>query len=321
MKVLKVNGNCNGCGLCVVNCKYMQENADGNAEFIQGNFVDEKDYDMVRKVISDCLCNAIELVDAKSAGADLGSLVQKLNSLKEMPLPSAEEFKFVEEDYSLSVPGGQGEYKYKYSGDSAAENAALKEFERCTFSQKEVYILQVVTQYRVKVMKKYYSSTVEEGSVYAIHNRQVNDVLRAIKNILGSAVPSDFDDVDVLPNDRVTLKMLQRGEMMSNEFSTAVLREFDYSPSQYDCYWRTDDMEMEVGTDWRGNPKYKYMYCYYDIYKANEEFAKDILRSCYYARDHFEEKALSVSQYLIKLYNDELKKVIQQKMDIIRRNQ
>lgn len=38
MKKIEVNTMlCDGCGLCIVNCKYLKENENGNAEFISSS--------------------------------------------------------------------------------------------------------------------------------------------------------------------------------------------------------------------------------------------------------------------------------------------
>ena len=66
-----------------------------------------------------------------------------------------------------------------------------------------------------------------------------------------------------------------------------------------------------------GNPKYKDRYCYQNIRAAFQELAKDLLTSCGYASDRIEKQAKDAVEWLVKLYNDELKKVIADKINQI----
>ena len=108
--------------------------------------------------------------------------------------------------------------------------------------------------------------------------------------------------------------MLNKGQLISDELISHVKREFDYSASQYDCYWDWDDMEVYEGTDWRGRDKYKDKYCYRNIRKAFMELAKDLLNACGWAHNDLEYCATGHAEWLVEVYNRELNKVVTEKI-------
>lgn len=51
MKQIKVNESCSGCGLCIANCAYLEENEEGNAQPVVGKVIKKDDEQLVKKVI------------------------------------------------------------------------------------------------------------------------------------------------------------------------------------------------------------------------------------------------------------------------------
>lgn len=185
------------------------------------------------------------------------------------------------------------------------------------YSHIDTLILKVISEYRARMVKPYYSSEEIDGSVYALNNKKVSAILDGIKNILGNKLPDDFAAINVMPDGDVTWKMLNKGQLISDELISNVRHEFDYPSSQYDCYWDWDDMEVYDGTDWRGRTKYKNKYCYRDIYKAFMELSKDLLNACGWAHDDLENCATRHAEWLVEVYNRELGKVISEKINQI----
>ena len=54
MKQISVSEKCSGCGLCVMNCSYLRENVDGNAEAVPGMAIKDSDMENVRRVVAEC---------------------------------------------------------------------------------------------------------------------------------------------------------------------------------------------------------------------------------------------------------------------------
>lgn len=312
--VLMVNTDCVGCGSCLgLGYDFLESSPDGGVAVKPGTML-EKESEEYKNLEEICPVKAFELNQSQGEIGVLEDLIQQLKNCKGVEKPSTDRIKFNNKEYTVSLPVASGEYRYEYSSDSAAERAALHEFERAMYSQLDNIILNIITEYRVKKLKPYYTESIEDGSVYASCNEKVTKILNGIKKILGDKLPKDFAEINIYPNRDTTWKMLNKGELVSDELISSVRSEFDYPASQYDCYWDTDDMEVECGSDWRGNTKYKDKYCYQNLRGAFQELANDILTSCGYASEKIERQAKDAVEWLIKIYNDELKKVIDDKV-------
>ena len=311
---LKINGNCIQCGSCL-GCGYsfLQSADDGTIVVLAGTVLKEngKEFTALKEI---CPVDAFEISSSESKDKVLNNLIEELKKYNGIKKPTESDLKFDKDSYSISIPSASGEHRYDYSSSNAAERAALKEFERVMYSRIDTIILKVISEYRVKMVKPYYSSEEIDGSVYAINNKKVSEILSGIKNILGDKLPDDFATIDVMPNRDDVWKMLNKGQLVSDELISDVRREFDYPSSQYDCYWDVDDMEVYEGSDWRGRDKYKDKYCYRNVYKACMELAKDLLNACGWAHDDLERSATQNAGWLVEVYNKELNKVITEKI-------
>lgn len=311
---LIINGNCIQCGSCL-GCGYsfLKSAEDGSIVVLAGTILEDNGKEIVA-LNEICPVSAFEL--KSSAGKDkvLEHLIEELLKYNGIKKPTESDFKFDKNSYSIPIPYASGENSYEYSSSSAAERAALREFERKMYSQIDNIILKIISEYRVNFVKPYYSSEEIDGSVYAINNKKVSEILSGIKSILGNKLPDDFASINVMPNRDDTWKMLNKGQLVSDELISCVKREFDYPASQYDCYWDWNDTEMYDGTDWRGRIKLKDKYCYRNINSAFNELAKDLLNSCGWAHDDLERSATRHAQWLVEVYNRELNKVITEKI-------
>lgn len=315
---LKINEKCIQCGSCL-GCGYdfLSSNNEG-AIIIDKGFLIEKDNTIFKNLNAICPVGAFELSESASKTQMLSDLISELKKLSKIEKPTQQNIKFDKNEYYVSTPYIASS-RYEYSSYSAADRAAEREFERMMFSQIKVIILRIITEYRTKYIKPYYSKTVEEGSVYAKNNEKVSEILKGIKNLLGENLPQNFDQVNIFPDDDFTWKMLNKGELVSDEVATLIYDDFNYNPSDYSHLWDTDYMEVMDGKNWRGEYKFKDKYCYKDMNKACNELAKDILTQCGYAKDNIEKHALSGISWLVKQYNEKLEKLIENKIEIVQK--
>ena len=317
---LKINKDCNQCGSCL-GCGYdfLSAGSNGSIAVIPGTIlkIDSPEFKNLQEV---CPTKAFEIVTEVDSENALSELIKELKEHKGIPIPTKEDIKFNKDDYYIPIPIASGEYKYDYASDSAAERAALREFERAMYSNVDNIFLKVITEYRIKKIKPYYVATLEEGSVYAKNNQYVSELLKGINNAIGNKLPKDFSFVNVVPDKDVVgmWKMLNRGELIAEDFISTAKQSFDYSSSSYDFKWDTDYTEVYNGTDWRGNPKYTDKYCYKNVRNAFKELAKDILFCCGLADSDIEERAIDKISYLVDLYNKELKELINKKLQQIK---
>lgn len=319
---LKVTDKCMKCGSCLgCGLSFLASSSDGSIVVQPGTILDKNsnEFKMLKDICpvdAFLLDESVGLADKKSI---LKSLVTELKNYKGVSVPTADQFKFKKEDYSISYPTfANGEYRYDYPSHAKANSAAQREFESRMYSQIDSYILKVITEYRVKLVKPYYTSELSEGSVYAKSNQKVSEILKAIKDTYDGQLPNDFATVEIMPNRDDIWKMLNKGEAISDGLVSAVKSQFDYSASSYDMYWNTDDKEVWIGTNRRGDSKYKDKYCYYDVAKAFKALADDLLDACYWASDDIEWQAENNASYLVEIYNESLKQFIEEKLKYIK---
>ena len=63
MKKIEVNNKCNGCGLCIMNCTYLEEDDEGNACPVLGMIVKDDDLEAVKKVVAECPKHALKMLN------------------------------------------------------------------------------------------------------------------------------------------------------------------------------------------------------------------------------------------------------------------
>lgn len=314
---LSISKECIGCGSCMgFGYPFLQQEADGTISVKEGTFLG-KDSEEYRQLEALCPAGAFHIDDSINI-EDKGAITRKLlNALRQcngIAEPTTKDLIFEAKNYPIPRPYPSGQYDYIYNSARAAEAAAQREFESKMFSQIDGYILKVITQYRVDKVKKYYTASLEEGSVYAQYNQKVSDLLKQINRHLGNIFPDSFCEINVMPNRDQTWKWLNKGELVADNLISSVRSEFNYSASDYSYKWDTDDTERPDGTDWRGRMKFRDKYCYRGVENAIEEAISDLRRACDYASDSIERNALDAVQWLVSVYNKELKKVLDEKI-------
>ena len=323
---LNISDKCEGCGICCVRyMDYFEELDDGRAK--AKNKVVVLSGEEVEKIVQLCPCGAISCEESKkNTKQQFMRLLETLETYR-AKYPEKKQLAFRSDEYFISIPFASGENRYDYSSDSAANNAAGREFNNKMFSQINVYILKILTEYRIKYMKPYYSEREDENSYYVKCNKELSQILSEAADLLkseglGGSIPADFSKVAVFPNDDLVWKMLCNGEVMSSEMVSAIRSEYDSGPcssvNDYECYWDTDYTEVYAGTSF-GRDKYKDKYCYSNMREAFQELARDILSACHYRDDEIEERAIDLLKGIIDVYNQKLKNVLAPKISYMKK--
>lgn len=334
---LHISEKCIQCGSCLgLNTGLVQETRDGRIQASPGTFV-EIENENVRNLISICPTGAISVdlgVKKENPKSALKRVIHELQSVQPLPQLTNEMIRFDEKEYRIDLPHPRGELRYEYSSDRAAERAAENEFNQIMYSKIDAIILKIIAEYRVRKLSSYFSDKKETGSVYVQHNESICQLLEEAKKIVSDAgincLPKDFCNFSVFPyQDELSIwKELNKGELIADELVTDIRSEFDsgsYSSlSSYRMYYRTDDMEVYVGTGFGGRIKFKDKYCYEDVREACRELAKDIQRACGYQRSAIEERAKYIlNSCMIDPYNRlmelEINKKISTLQEIINR--
>lgn len=294
MKQIIVNDKCNGCGLCIVNSPYLQENTEGNAEPVAGMAILEKDIDSVMKIIAECPVSALELVETgttdKTGAAGIADIISTLKNQCEnftVKKVSNSDVKLRAKDYYFPVPSSSKEYSRDYSSESSARSAARDEFNRLCYSETAYrpMLKKVFVEYKVNVLKPYYTCTDTEDSVYYTYNQQIRkllaDAYAEINYLLygKNQLPDNWKDFSVYLKDNdwdiERLKMFDERSTSSgivsalNDISDTGLNDYvDRMDFDYD--------EQYIGEGLFGRSKYKDVWYFSGFYNAAKDFINDL---------------------------------------------
>lgn len=317
MQQIIINGKCNGCGMCIVKCpKYFEENDDGNAQVIKGVLADNDA--MLNTVIAECPVKAISLGGSVDKKQSVQKELDKLKELAKGLTVKKDDIAFTD-NYSVVTNFPYiGSSRYEYSSSSSAVSAGLSEFSSRAYPQVDSKILDCITSYRVNVIKPYYST--DERSVYTMFNKKVADVLTAIANLIGrDKLPADFCKADVYPERDMTWKLLEKGEIIGENFVSLVKRHFEYSASYYRTYIDYDDTEItEYGRGMFGRDREVTKYNY-NAQDAVNELRSDLQSAVRWARSDIEDGAMGYVNGLVNSYNKNLKACLDKKMQEIKK--
>lgn len=306
MKQLKINEKCNQCGVCVAKCpEYFSENDNGDIKVVSSV---ANETETLKLAVESCPVKAIELGMEIDVNESIKEYMSQLEGLKSGIILTKNDISF-HEAYTrpVYVPSA-GVSRYEYRSSSQAERAGYDAFVSRCYSQVDNLILERITDYRVTEIKPYYTTDTE--SVYAKNNKKISELLKAISVIIGTdKLPSDFCVVDVYPDTNDTVwKMLNRGEIISDNYIGMVKREFSYGASEYKTYIDWDDME-----DYRGKDVYNY-----NASDASRELGKDLGNALGWAKSNIEEATLGYIKGIVDIYNRNLKSCIEKKIVILK---
>ena len=320
---LKIKDCCIKCGSCLgCGFEFLSSANDGSIVIKDGTMFNE-DSTEFKSLKESCPMDAFEIIETKPLTKQ--DFVNELEVLKNYTAryPKASDLKFNKSEYSIDIPMASGERRYEYNSYEAAERAAENEIYNKMYSRIDVIILKIITEYRVKYLKPYYSKSKEDNSFFEKSNQEVSKMLNRLVSILksnnlASDIPTNFSNIDIFPENDLYWKMLSKGQIMSDEMISAVTKEFrsgswsDISNYVNSCDY--DEIERIEGTDWRGNLKTRDKYCYRNVHKAFQELAGDLLNACYYADTELENRAVEIASALIDEYNKLLKNVLNEKI-------
>ena len=315
MQQIIINEKCNGCGMCIVKCpKYFEENDDGNAQVIKGVLAGNDA--VLDAVISKCPVKAISLGDSVDRKQFIQKELDKLKALANGLTVKKDDIAFTDGYSYISNFPYIGSSRYEYRSSSSAESAGLDAFTSIAYSQIDSKILDVITSYRVNIIKPYYST--DERSAYTIFNKKIVDVLTAIANLVGKdKLPSDFCNIDVYPDRDTVWKLLEKGEIVGENFVSIVKREFEYSASYYRTYIDYDYTEVtEYGRGMFGRDREVTKYNY-NAQDAVNELRSDLQNAVRYAKSNIEDGALGYVNGIVDNYNQKLKTCLEKKLSII----
>lgn len=336
MKKLKVLDQCNGCGICVVNSKYFEENNEGNAEAIKGLVLKDEDIEFIIKVIEDCPQGAITIIETNTSNKkgterlkELSEEIEKKLDGFNVPRVQADDIQFDCKSYDIS---GSSFGNSSKSGDrifdskSHAKTVAKSEFERLCYSPYAYrpVLKQLFVEYKVKVLKPYYTCHDGDISIYFHYNLEIESFL---KDIYAEACEiydghidlekswCEFRVYPVLCNNAVELL----SEFEERSTSSGIIDELKSRGEYTSLNWYIDMMEFDYdemyeGEGLFGRMIYKNKWYFQGFYNAVEEFAKDLKDAVNYKKDDITADAVSLVNLALEYYEQRVKEELEKKL-------
>lgn len=333
MKQISVNENCSGCGLCIVNCQYLQENAEGNAEPVPGKSVQDKDMDDVKKIINECPESALQIIETESTNkrgtAGVAEIIDilrnKCNSFRVEKISNSD-VKLNSEDYYIDIPSSSNEYLTTYTSERAARAAAKDEFNRLCYSPTAYrpILKKVFVEYKIKVLKPYYICTNTEDSAYYYYNQQIrkllSDAYAEICELINESnnIPEYWKDFSVyLKDDDWAIKQLKNfDERSTNCGIIGYLKDRgEYtSLNWYVDRLKYDYCESYVGEGLFGNLKFKNMWSFSGFYEEVQEFVNDLKDAIDGRSSYVEDEAVNCVNYALETFEKKVKEEFSEKI-------
>lgn len=338
MKQISVNENCSGCGLCVVNCHYLQENVEGNAEPVAGKAIQDNDIENVKKVIAECPENALQIVERGStnkrgiAGVTeiISILKNKCNSFTVKKVSNSD-VSLNTKDYYIPIPRSSKEYRRDYTSERSARSAAKDEFNRLCYSETAFrpMLKKVFVEYKVKVLKPYYTCTDTEDSAYYSYNQQIrkllSDAYAEIGELLGgnNKVPESWKNFSVYLKDK-DWAIGQLKNFDNNSTSSGIIADLKGRGEYTSLSWYVDRLDYDydetyVGEGLFGKSKYKTVWYFSGFYEEAEEFINDLKDSIDSMSDDIENEAVSSINYALESFEKKVKEELSAKISQLER--
>lgn len=337
MKQIKVNANCNGCGLCIVNCSYLQENDEGNAQPVPGKAIKDSELPEVQKVVSDCPEKALSIVETgKATVSGKAGMNQVIDALKNqcnsisVKKVGCSDVRLTAKKYSIDIPYSNKEYKRDYTSESSAKSAARDEFNRLLYSENAYrpLIKKVFVEYKVNVLKPYYNCEDVPESAYYQYNeivrKQLADAYAEISVLIGDGkLPASWKEFSVYPKYKDwSIEALREFDERST--SSGIIADLKDRGEYTSLSWYIDRLDYDydeqyVGEGLFGKSKYKNMYYFSGFREEAKEFVDDLMGSIDSMSGDIEEGAVSQINSAFETFEGELKKEYMAKIEELKK--
>lgn len=332
MKKLQVTDQCNGCGVCIVNCSYLQENDEGNAVAVPGKYINEQDLPIVQKIIKDCPEQALSLIDvggaARSGKAGAKEIIEKLKEYRKtfsVKRISGQDVPMDCKKYSIPVPHTNLEYRDCYSSESKARSAAKDEFRRLCYSEAAYgpMLKKIFVEYRVDVLRPYYLCEDTPDSIFYSYNQEIReylaDMYATLQEVYGNTlqVPSQWKSFSVYPDRRKysIVDLLNEYDYYSD--SSGIMEDFKSSSytqlSEYIDMMDFDYNERYEGSGLFGDKHSKNWY-FTGFNKQVEEFVSDLKSSVDCMSYEISERAANITNEVLGLFEDRVQDELDKKI-------
>lgn len=226
MKVFAVSKACNACGECVLRTTLLTEDSGGFAVPAPGQYIQDSDLSEAERVVAQCPVNALSIVDKSSVTSggmagleELAKTLEKRLLAVDIPDISSRDIEYRESDYSVDYGYISDEGRRIYSSERKAIDAGRQQFERMFWNRRADFVTDLLTQYKSKVLRKYYDLSVPDRTYYAEIGKKMsailNETMAEASSLAGKALPFSEDFATFHP------------ELNSRDFKEDAKREYE----------------------------------------------------------------------------------------------
>ena len=326
MNQLKVSKQCNGCGLCVQNCLYLAENAEGNAVAKEGMSIREEDLKTINELIKNCPEKALSIVEISSTSQkgkeglyDLKQVMSKKISELNLKRASKSDISFNASEYEIAIPYSSKQYCSIYNSESQAKSAARDEFERLCYSPSAYrpILKKIFVEYKLRKLKPYYGCSSGDNNIYHSLNCTIETFLKNIyaeaKDLNGGQIPlpESWCKFDVyLTQKDWQIEMLSNYE--ENSTCSGIIDEFKSSGQYTSLSWYVDQMDYDYeevydGEGVFGRSRYKNKWNFSGFEASAKEFVSDLKSAMNSVSGDIEERVVDVINSAIDTYETKAK--------------
>jgi len=278
--------------------KYIQEDANGNAIFTN-RAVENDDLPSLEQMVNDCPEKAMSIMEAgnakksgKEGVKDLIEVLKKKRDAFSIKKVSAKDLIFKGEDYEIAViPFSSKEYS-RYSSESQAKSAAREEFRRLCYveSAYRPILKKIFVEYKVRMLKPYYTCEDIESSAYFLYNKEMRqlleDIYAEVKYICSEeeiSLSDTWKNFSVYFNKKdFEMYMLEAFDERST--SSGIIADFKSSGQYTSLDWYVDRMDFDydevyAGEGLFGRTKYKNEWYFSGFASSVKEYIADLKSS------------------------------------------
>lgn len=326
-KKIKINEQCNGCGLCL-GCDFIEETSTGKAKAAGAGILRENQIENAGEMVEACPEKAILLEDIAVRSKE--EIERRLDGMPlelKLSIPEPKDFPFDAEKVDIPLPYDTGnEYDYRYSSYSQAIDAARDVIRRNMFSNRTGIVQDIIGGFLSANFGCYVDYKETEGNFYYAANAKAQEILDKMVGEVAAVdptvVPAELKKIQTRPKgdkDARGVGALTGGLLSAAPYIIDELSGDLYSLQSYaeDADW--DDMDMET-TGAFGREKTVTKYCYKGISDAYRSIAKDLRSALGWSfREMVIEPACDHTKYIIEKYEEELIRELKQKADKLKK--
>lgn len=296
MKVFSVSKDCNACGECILRTTLLTEDNTGFAVPTPGQYIQDSNLPEAEQIAAQCPMNALSIIDRSSVTSSGTAGLEKLAKVLEkrlmavnIPDIKTSDIAYNEKDYSVDYGYISDEGRQIYTSERKARDAGRQQFENVFWKHRADFVISILTQYKSKVLRKYYDLSVPGHTYYTEIGQKMSAILNEItaeaSSLVGKVLPLPEGFIIFQPE----LEDRNFEEKTKDEYEKWIVmpsyvKEFCEGFEQMNLYRKSDyedhifvESHETYEYDKKGRQKTTFVYSFEGANEAGHDLIKDIL--------------------------------------------